>query len=274
MIGSLARVLAAGIVAATLGALASLAPVSPLVPTCAAAGAHHAALVVEHGDGTVVRSCVAFNTSAISGDQLLSLSGIAWSGQTFVGFGEAVCALDGEPARYLDCPGKDSYWAVFVSTGGGSWRLSNVGISSLVLRDGDAEGFRYVPAAGNPVTPTSALGVCPAPAPVSAVPSGSSSALASRATAPPMSAAPASPVSSPSLASDSSRTLALPSETPATYAAQIAAAVPTAGAVNHAGSDPTTPAGPDTGLLAASVAGGMLAGLAVLRLMARRRQRR
>jgi hypothetical protein len=161
-----------------------------------------------------------------------------------------------------------------VSTGGGSWRLSNVGISSLVLRDGDAEGFRYVPAAGNPVTPTSALGVCPAPAPVSAVPSGSSSALASRATAPPMSAAPASPVSSPSLASDSSRTLALPSETPATYAAQIAAAVPTAGAVNHAGSDPTTPAGPDTGLLAASVAGGMLAGLAVLRLMARRRQRR
>ena len=275
MFGPLARVLAAGVVAATVGALASLAPVSPLVPTCAAAGANHAALVVEHGDGSVVRSCVAFDTSEISGEQLLSLSGVAWSGQTFGGFGEAVCALDGEPAQYLECPGKDSYWAVFVSTGGGSWRLSNVGISSLVLRDGDAEGFRYVPAADNPTAPTSALGVCPAP--VSAVPTGVSSAAASRATPPPKSAsaAPASPASTPSFAAGASQTLAPPSETPATSAEQIAAAVPTAGVARHAGSDTTPPpAGPDTGVLAASVAGGVLAGLAVLRFTARRRQRR
>jgi hypothetical protein len=254
-----ARAVAVGVVALTLGALASVAPVARVVPTCAAAGAHHAALVVEHGDGSVVTSCVAFDTSEISGEQLVTLSGIAWSGQTFGGFGEAVCALDGEPARYVDCPGKDSYWAVFVSSGGGSWRLANVGISSLVLRDGDAEGFRYVPSVGNPIAPTSPAGVCRAP--VSAAPSADAS---SRVTAPsPPGASP--PGASPPPSSPS---------TLRTSAGQIAVAAATAGIARTAGSGTPPPSGPDGGLLAASVAVGALAGLAVLRLMARRRQRR
>jgi len=249
-----ARALALGLAALTLGALASLARVAPVVPACAAAGAHHAAVVVQHGDGSVASRCVAFDASDVTGEQLLTQSGIAWSGQTFGGFGDAVCALDGEPARYLDCPGKDSYWAVFVSSGGGSWRLSNVGISSLTLRDGDAEGFRYVPSVGNPIAPTSPAGVCRAP--VSAAPSADAS---SRVTAPsPPGASP--PLSSPS--------------TLRTSAGQIAVAAATAGIARTAGSGTPPPSGPDGGLLAASVAVGALAGLAVLRLMARRRQRR
>jgi len=143
-----------------LAALASFAPVAASVPECAAAGSHHAALVVEHGDGSVVSRCVAFATDSISGEQLLNLSGVSWSSRTFGGFGEAVCAMDEEPAQYVSCPGKDGYWAVFVATGGGEWQLSPVGISSLKLGDGDAEGFRYVPVSGDTAPPQPAAGVC------------------------------------------------------------------------------------------------------------------
>jgi hypothetical protein len=86
---------------------------------------------------------------------------VAWSGETFGGYGRAVCAIDSEPARYATCPGSDSYWAIFGSSGGGKWQLSAVGISSLKLADGDAEGFRYVPSASDPAPPQpAAAGVC------------------------------------------------------------------------------------------------------------------
>lgn len=275
VIGS--RALGLGVVALMLAALASLAPVSAMVPTCAAAGAHHAALVVDHGDGSAVTRCVAFDTSQISGEQLLTLSGIAWSGQTFGGFGEAVCALDGEPARYVDCPGKDSYWAVFVSNGGGAWQLAGVGISSLVLGDGDAEGFRYVPASGVAAVPSSPAGLCPvrtpasasAPAPTSRVSGSTSPAIGPSATG---SSATGGETAGPSgsLASSAAATGAASS-------ASSAAAATGATAVTRSASSgpiPAAPGGPDTGLLAASVAGGALVGLAFLRLAARRRSRR
>ncbi len=105
--------------AAILAALASLAPRGAGRARLRRRGLAHAALVVEHGDGSVVTRCVAFDASSVSGEELLDRSGVAWSSQTFGGFGDAVCALDGEPARYVDCPGKDSYWAVFVARGGG-----------------------------------------------------------------------------------------------------------------------------------------------------------
>ena len=148
---------------AAMAALASLAPVAAVVPGCAAAGSNHAPLVVEHANGSVVTRCVAFDSGSISGEELLNRSGVAWSGQTFGGFGAAVCALDAEPARYASCPGQDHYWAVFVSRGGGTWQLANIGISALTLADGDAEGFRYVPSAGTPSAPV-APGVCSLPA--------------------------------------------------------------------------------------------------------------
>jgi hypothetical protein len=259
------RALAVGLVAATLGALASFAPIAPAAPACAAAGAHRAAVVIEHGDGSATTRCVAFATTTVTGEQLLTQSGIAWSGQTFGGFGDAVCALDGEPARYLECPGKDSYWAVFVASAGGSWRLANVGISSLVLRDGDAEGFRYVPAAGNPVAPVSPAGVCAAPA--SAKPAASPSPTASAA---PSSALTATqPGVSPSV-----EPTALASEAASNAVAPANVATPPTATPRSADPPiPALPGGPDSGLVAASVAGVALAGLAVLGLIARRRRR-
>jgi hypothetical protein len=141
-------------------AIAALAPGAPLAATCAGAGPNHAALVVEHGDGSVVTRCVAFDTASITGEQLLDSSGVAWSGQTFGGYGRAVCALDSEPIHYASCPGGDSYWAVFNATGAGRWQLSALGISSLKLADGDALGFRYVSSSGDPAPPPPAAGVC------------------------------------------------------------------------------------------------------------------
>jgi hypothetical protein len=249
---------------AILATLASLAPVEPVVSACAAAGSHHAALVVEHGEGSVVTRCVAFDASSISGEELLNRSGLAWSSQTFGGFGDAVCALDGEPARYVDCPGKDSYWAVFVARGGGPWQLADVGISTLALHDGDSEGFRYVPASGVPAPPVSAGGVCAAavtPAPRRSVAAGTS--------APP--AAAATPVTAPAGATAAAATAAV-TDPPAPAAVLAAGTGPTAPGPPPQAPAPAPAGGADLGLIAAAVAGGGLAGLAILRLVAGRRK--
>jgi hypothetical protein len=246
---------------AILATLASLAPVEPVVSACAAAGSHHAALVVQHGDGSVVTRCVAFDASTIPGEELLNRSGVAWSSQTFGGFGDAVCALDGEPARYVDCPGKDNYWAVFVARGGGPWQLADVGISTLALHDGDAEGFRYVPASGVPAPPVSAGGVCAAavtPAPRRSVAAGTS--------APP--AAGATPVTAPAGATAT----AAVTDPPAPAAVLAAGTGPTAPGPPPQAPAPAPAGGADLGLIAAAVAGGGLAGLAILRLVAGRRK--
>jgi hypothetical protein len=150
-------------------------------PSCAAAGQHHAALVIEHGDGSVTTRCVAFDTDTITGQQLLDASGIKWTGKTF-SFGEAICALDGEPASFAQCPAADKYWALFDAKAGGSWQMASVGISDLKLSDGDAEGLHFVPASEtNPGEPPSPATVCSAAAAsaVQASPAPASSASSS-----------------------------------------------------------------------------------------------
>ncbi len=265
------RPIAALVVAASLAALASLAPGSPATSACAAAGSNHTALIVEHGDGSVVTRCVAFDASQITGEQLLNRSGIVWSGQTFGGFGEAVCAIDGEPARYSGCPGRDSYWAVFVSRSGGAWQLSNAGISTLTLSDGDVEGFRYVPSSGNPAPPPLPGGVCAAGA-------------TAGATATAVAVAPARGTAVPSDAATTGIPASVASVAPAdsgiaAVAGAMASATSTASSMTA--SSPEMPArqpgqapGLDLGLLAAAVAGGGLAGLALLRVLVARRKGR
>jgi len=249
--------------AAILAALVSLAPVGSVVPGCAAAGSNHAPLVVEHADGSVVTRCVAFDSDSISGEDLLNRSGLAWSAQTFGGFGDAVCALDGEPAQYTECLGKDRYWAVFVARAGGSWQLANVGISTMTLHDGDAEGFRYVPASGVPAAPVSATGVCAAAAATpTATPSRRPFVTAITATAPP-----------------TAGSTTITTEPPASGVAPTATATTSGAATASATAPPQAPTpapsgGADLGLMAAAVAGGGLAGLAMLRLLAARRATR
>ena len=279
VVGRLPAVVAAAAVALAAGALASLAPGSPLVSSCVGAESGHAALVVEHGDGSTLTRCVPFGTATVTGEQLLNSSGVTWSGQSFGSYGQAVCALDSEPAHYASCPGQDGYWAIFVSRAGGAWQLSAIGISSLTLADGDAEGFRYVPAAGNPAAPPSPAGVCAAAGPTVAATSAGHPATA---------AATAAPVATAG-ATDSGPAAVAAASAPATAPAADATlpGVAAAGASAGTASPPTGAASPppgaapvprdagsglDPGLVAAALAGGGLAGLALLRLAAGRRR--
>ncbi len=267
-------------------ALASLAPVSPAVGSCAGAGPNHAALVIQHGDGSVVTRCVAFETAQITGQQLLDSSGVAWVGQTFGGFGTAACSIDGEPAHYSTCPGKDNYWAIFVSRGGGTWQFATSGISGLSLSSGDAEGFRYVPAAGTPAAPPAPAGVCAtagATTGATAAPTGTTApatrtrnpgTTAAAATA--AAAAAGSPsTTTPATPAAGSAPAGTPSDSPGAVAAVAAgsAASATATPAPSAARSPAQGGGLDLGLLLAAVVGGALAGLALLRLAAGRRGR-
>jgi hypothetical protein len=271
-------------VATAVTALAALAPGSPLASSCAGAGPNHAALVVEHGDGSIVTRCVSFGVASVSGEQMLNLSGMAWSGQSFGTFGEAVCAVDAEPAHYAVCPGKDSYWAVFVSRGRGPWQLASVGISTLTLSDGDAEGLRYVPASGSPAAPPLPVGVCGAAAATSlaTAPVSSTVAAPTSAGAPTAAAAPgavasaaiagATPKATDSVAATSSAIGSLAPGIAAATTRASSAASNTALGVAAGASAPGRGSGIDFGLLAAALTGGALGGLALLRLSASRRR--
>jgi hypothetical protein len=274
----LPAILVATAVALAVAALAALAPLSPLVSVCAGAGPNHAALVVEHGDGSAVTRCVAFDTASVSGEQLLNLSGVAWSSESFGSFGEAVCAVDVEPAHYSTCPGKDSYWAVFVARGGGPWQLTSIGVSTLTLGDGDAEGLRYVPAVGSPAAPPSPVGVCGA--------AGATATVAATVTAPiatPVAAGATGTASSGATVGPSAATAATSaagSVTPGVAGATTQASGGASPVAYVAAGDPSTAIGAapdaplgggsgiDFGLLAAALTGGALGGLALLKLSA------
>jgi hypothetical protein len=267
-------VLLAAAVASSVAALAALAPGSPLASSCAAAGSNHAALVVEHGDGSVVTRCVAFASATVTGQQLLDSSGVAWSGESFGGFGEAVCSVDSEPAHYSVCPGKDNYWAVFVSRGGAAWQLASVGISTLTLGPGDAEGLRYVPAVGDPVAPPAPAGVCAAAAASAGATAAATSAATAVATVVATTQASGASTSAPATAS--AGCARAPTPVPATNDVVSLPSVSASPVSEAPRPDATLPAGRsgsglDPGLLAAALAGGGLAGLALLRLAIGRR---
>ncbi len=148
-------------VLASLTIVGSASKLGPAVAGCAqAATMHHAGLVIEHGDGAVIKVCVAFSEDTITGAQLLDRSGVQYG----PGYsGQAVCQVDHEPTQYdpNSClSAGEPYWAMYVSRGGGSWVYSSTGFSSQAFHDGDAEGFRYE-AEGAGTVPPSAAGVCP-----------------------------------------------------------------------------------------------------------------
>jgi hypothetical protein len=265
--------------AVILATLTWVAGAGPAVPPCAAAGGNRAALVVEHGNGSVVQRCVAFDGASIGGVDLLDASGLRWSGQTFSEFGQAVCAIDGEPATYSSCPGGDRYWALFLLRAGGSWKLSAVGISSLSLADGDANGFRYEPSSGIAAAPPAPE---PCPAAVTAPPTAPGGAPTNPAPGPATVPAPASaaPTAVPPSASASAAASGGPAATISSSAApSVGGPSPTAssppgspnpGESGTAGSG----GGLDPGLLAAVVGIGVLGCFALVRLAARQRTTR
>jgi hypothetical protein len=163
--------LAVPLLAIGLGTASAAARVGPAEPLCVqAASAYHAGIVVELGNGQVVRQCVGFNSSTITALAVLDGSGIQHETESYGGLGEAVCQIDDEPASYTSClPTSGSYWVFFIWRGGGPWSSSPQGVSVATVGDGDDVGFRYDPLAGADPPPVSPAGTCatstPTPAP-------------------------------------------------------------------------------------------------------------
>ncbi|MEA2646883.1 MAG: hypothetical protein QOE92_1966, partial [Chloroflexota bacterium] len=146
-------------------------------PLCVAAAAPgHAALVVQHGNGELVRApgiCVAFEGESIGGDQLLAASGVQYAAVDFPSVGgRAVCQVDGEPTtppegwNQDNCLGHGAYWGLYTAHYHEAFSSSHTGISDIRLGDGDALGLHYARAAS---PPPAAGDTCPPPAPTGSV---------------------------------------------------------------------------------------------------------
>lgn len=122
-------------------------------PTCANASApHHAYVVVQHLSGASLQGCVGFTGDTIDGKSLMDQSGITYQTQTF-SFGLGVCAVDNEPAQFSQCfPQGQPYWALFIESAG-AWTQAQVGFDQEKLKDTEALGWRYVPAADQTPSP-------------------------------------------------------------------------------------------------------------------------
>ncbi|MEO8899192.1 MAG: hypothetical protein ABI352_08560 [Candidatus Dormibacter sp.] len=145
-----------------------------------ASSVHHAALVVEHSSGGVVKICVAFTEAQITGEQLLHRSGVEYNTQPFGGNGDAVCQIDNEPAGYSSCFQDGKFWAMFVSRSDGAWAFASQGVANQTFGDGDAEGFRYQSQSDSSPPAASPAGVCPRPVPATPVPVSTSRAASAR----------------------------------------------------------------------------------------------
>jgi hypothetical protein len=138
---------------AACGSSSPTATGSP-TPSCVNASAtHHAYVVVQHLGGTSLQRCIGFTGDTVNGKDLMSESGIKYQTQTF-SFGIGVCAVDNEPATFTECfPKNQPYWSLFVEDKG-AWTQAQVGFDQENLKDKDALGWRYVPAADqNPSPP-------------------------------------------------------------------------------------------------------------------------
>jgi hypothetical protein len=272
--------LAVPLLAIGLGTASAAARGGPAAPLCAqAASAHHAGIVVEHGDGQVVRQCVGFDTATITALAVLEASGIEYATETYGGLGAAICQIDDEPTSYTSClPASGSYWVFFISRGGGAWTSSSQGVSIATLSDSDDAGFRYDPLAGADPPPVSPAGTCatstptptaqptpsptPKPTPVATTPGGTASPAASPGASDrpaPVTSSAAAPIVTQSPTSPADGTT-LPS--PATTAVPVADVSPAAAI-----------SGPFTAglLLAACVVGALVALLGVQGTRRRRR---
>ena len=264
------------------GLFAGTAALVPAAQPCAAATySSHVTLVAEHGDTRVIGLCIGFDGPSITGEQILQASGLEYATQSYGSLGDAVCQLDSEPASYGAClPASGSFWAMFVSRGGGDWQNADHGISTENFADGDAEGFRYDSQSGPEPPPASPAGIC-----TRALSGSATSAPAAAGVSGGAGAAPRAPGSAAGTAPGGSGESGASASSgsgasPPAAAAGAAAGSPApavirppgnTGAVAAAGARKTrSGSGPDPVLLAAAAAGGALAGLVIVRVVRRR----
>lgn len=110
-------------------------------------GPHRAGLVVVHGDGRVLTSCVSFNEQSISGTDLLRRSGLALVLSAYGGMGYGVCAIDGEGCQegescFCQCESSPcAYWVYSHRRPDGTWAVSGMGANGWKVADGDVDAW-------------------------------------------------------------------------------------------------------------------------------------
>lgn len=108
---------------------------------------HHAAVIVDLGDGRVVVRVVSFPEETISGAELLLRSGLHVAFLPGWGPGTAVCAIEGVGCPptpqdcFCRCHGAEClYWSYF-HLQAGRWVYAPVGAGDHRLSDGDVDGW-------------------------------------------------------------------------------------------------------------------------------------
>jgi hypothetical protein len=109
--------------------------------------------------------CIAFGGSSLTGEQVLAQSGLEYQTVAFGGLSDAVCQVDGEPVTFPPTcwTGSSPFWELFIARKGGSWSWSSLGMSALVVHDGDSEGLRFEPQTST--SPPVEMGNCPSSTP-------------------------------------------------------------------------------------------------------------
>ena len=116
------------------------------------------ALIVQHGDGSLVTRCVAFSEPQLTGYQILTRSGL--DVVSVVGpLGAAICAIEGEgcEARNCFCSSPPNYWSYWKLIDG-EWTYSQRGANSMQVYDGAIEGWTWGP--GSPPPAIAFADVC------------------------------------------------------------------------------------------------------------------
>ncbi len=110
-----------------------------------AEGPNQVALVVQHGDGSLVVRCVAFSQPSLTGYDILARSGLDIAAA--IGpLGAVVCALDGEgcPTGYCFCQSPPNYWSYWKMRDG-AWVYAQMSANSQKVHDGAVEGWAWGP---------------------------------------------------------------------------------------------------------------------------------
>jgi hypothetical protein len=131
--------------------LLALAALVATAGTSGAAGLHHAAVVVRHGDGGVTYSYVSFSEDEINGAELLKRAGLDAVTISFGGLGEGVCMIEKEGCPPSVCQKKmcqsgavDSpFWQFYQLNASGVWQFSAMGASGVKIRDGGVGGWSW-----------------------------------------------------------------------------------------------------------------------------------
>jgi hypothetical protein len=127
-----------------LPVLAPAAAGSSVACAAEAAGAPHAALVIDTGVQTLA-FCVALDAPVINGLRLIQLASSQHGLPYRLGFGgQAVCQLAGIGPTGGDCFGDyPNFWGYWHGNGNGGWTWAGSGAASASIGDGDIEGWTW-----------------------------------------------------------------------------------------------------------------------------------